>query len=154
MKIGLVADSHDNVPSVTRMLEVFDRMEIEAVIHAGDFVAPFTLKKFLHQKWPLHGVFGNNDGEKDGILKFAPQITEGPVILELGGIQVGLVHDRHDWDDSECDLLVFGHTHQCFYKEIDGRIEINPGELGGWLYGKSTVAVFDTETRDAEIIEV
>ena len=154
MKIGLVADSHDNVPSVIRMIEVFKKTEVDSVIHAEDFVVTFTLNKFLHQDWPFYGVFGNNDGEKNGILKFAPQIATGPFELELGGIKVGVVHDRHDWDDRECDLLVFGHTHQCFYKEIDGRIEINPGELGGWLYGKSTVAVYDTETKDAEIIEV
>ena len=154
MKIGLIADSHDNVPSVNKMTEVFTKIPINAVIHAGDYVAPFTIRRLLNQKWDFYGIFGNNDGEKEGLLKLAPQLVEGPVIFEVGGINIGVVHDREQWNDQPCDLLLFGHTHQCFYKEVDGRIEINPGELCGWLYGKSTVAVFDTETKDAEIIEV
>lgn len=37
---------------------------IELLIHAGDFVAPFTSQSFKELKAPLVGVFGNNDGDK------------------------------------------------------------------------------------------
>lgn len=31
---------------------------------------------------------------------------------------------------------------------------INPGECGGWLYGKSTVAILDMGTSHADIIDL
>jgi predicted phosphodiesterase len=34
----------------------------------------------------------------------------------------------------------------------DGVFLVNPGEAGGWLRGKSTVALLDPAARTAEII--
>jgi len=34
------------------------------VLHAGDFVSPFTALEFKNLNCPLKGVFGNNDGDK------------------------------------------------------------------------------------------
>jgi hypothetical protein len=31
---------------------------------------------------------------------------------------------------------------------------VNPGELSGWLYGKSTLAIADLSTLTAELIEL
>ena len=48
------------------------------------------------------------------------------------------------------DLVVFGHTH-----EVEERIEkglmLNPGEVGGWLTGRCTVALVDLESLEVEI---
>ena len=30
-------------------------------------------------------------------------------------------------------------------------LAVNPGECGGWLTGRATVALFDTEKREAKI---
>jgi len=154
MQIGIVADSHDNAHAVNRMLEIFKKIGVEVVIHAGDYIAPFTVKKFLGRRWRFYGVYGNNDGEREGIRNLTPNITDGPVILTFGDRTFGLVHRREDWNGEECDVLVFGHTHKCYYKKTDTGLEINPGELGGWLSGKSTAAVCNSETLDVEIIEV
>lgn len=154
MHIGIIADSHDNVPAVHRMLEMFKRIKVDAVLHAGDYIAPFSVEKMIGKKWQFYGVFGNNDGEREGISQLTQDIEEGPRLIELGGKTFGLVHDRDDWNRDECDVLVFGHTHMCYYKKTDSLLEINPGELGGWVSGKSTAAVCNTENLDVEIIEV
>ena len=62
------------------------------------------------------------------------------------------------------DVVVFGHTHRVDVKRINGALVINPGEAGGWLCGKSTVALLNdtdlnkTEARpgpiDVEIIAI
>ncbi|HDZ14270.1 MAG TPA: YfcE family phosphodiesterase, partial [Pricia sp.] len=36
MKIGIVADSHDNVPAIKKAVEYFNKSNISFVIHAGD----------------------------------------------------------------------------------------------------------------------
>ncbi|ODS31814.1 MAG: hypothetical protein SCARUB_03062 [Candidatus Scalindua rubra] len=46
MKIGIVADSHDNVPAIKKAVEYFNQSNVEFVIHAGDYIAPFsTIRK-------------------------------------------------------------------------------------------------------------
>lgn len=47
MKIGLIADSHDNLPMIRAAVEVFTAAGVEAVLRAGDIIAPFAAKEFL-----------------------------------------------------------------------------------------------------------
>ncbi|MEY2727405.1 MAG: hypothetical protein RLZZ458_3272, partial [Planctomycetota bacterium] len=37
-------------------------------------------------------------------------------------------------------------------RDRNDRLFINPGETGGWMFRRPTVAVYDTETRQAEIL--
>src|SRR4030042_509218 len=39
------------------------------------------------------------------------------------------------------DVVVFGHTHLPLAERRDGGLLVNPGEAGGWLRGKSTIAL-------------
>ena len=49
-------------------------------------------------------------------------------------------------------MVVFGHTHKPLVERRDGVLLVNPGEAGGWLRGKSTVALLDPAARTAEIV--
>ena len=94
MKIGVMSDSHDNLPAIRRALARFEAEGAEAVIHAGDFVAPFSIKELLKFKGALYGCFGNNDGEKAGIRALWPAVAEPPCELQLGGRRILLTHDE------------------------------------------------------------
>lgn len=78
MRIGLIADTHDNVPMVEKAVALFNREGVSAVFHAGDYVSPFSVKTLM----------------------------------------------------------------------------VNPGECGGWLRGRSTVAIADLETQQGEILDL
>jgi putative phosphoesterase len=53
------------------------------------------------------------------------------------------------------DIVISGHTHDPkIEKTDDGVLHVNPGENCGYLTGKSTIAIIDTITLTAEIIEV
>ena len=54
----------------------------------------------------------------------------------------------------EYDLLIFGHTHNAEVKKIGGSVIVNPGEAGGWLYGKATIAIADLESLSVKIISL
>ena len=43
-----------------------------------------------------------------------------------------MVHNKKDaaWDLGDTDIVIFGHTHKYFEKEIDGRLWLNPGSCG------------------------
>ena len=53
MKAGLIADTPNNLDSISRAVENFNREGIELLIHVGDFVALFTEKPFRTLKAPL-----------------------------------------------------------------------------------------------------
>ncbi len=157
MLIGVVSDTHDRLPMIDAALRLFAERQVEAVIHPGDFVAPFAVRRLLQYKGPLHVTYGNNDGERAGLKELMPQITDGPLFVELGGRSV-LVHHSIDsckGDDIErADIIITGHTHEVVNRLEPGNLLLNPGECGGWVTGRSTVAVVDTDGPSAEVCEL
>ena len=155
MRIGVLSDSHDRMPTLAAALELFAAEKVEAVIHAGDFVAPFAMKRLVTFDGPVHAIFGNNDGERVGLSQIMPSLTPGPLRLELGGRRI-LVHHWIEQTPAELigqsDVVITGHTHEVVNARRDGRLILNPGECCGWLTGRATVAILDTEALDARIV--
>ena len=159
MKIGIIADTHDNMPKIVSAVRIFNKSGVEVVIHAGDYVAPFALRPFEEFHGQFYGVLGNNDGETEGLRKSSMgRILERSLRFELGGAKFYL---RHSFEDPEGSVdagdwkyLVCGHTHKA--RVIKGRkgMFINPGEACGWVSGRSTAAILDTASEEAEIIEI
>jgi len=157
MRIGAIADTHDNLVALAAAVRFFEDQAVEHILHAGDYCAPFALKRLLQTRIPVDGVFGNCDGEREGLAKLLPSLSRGPRRLELGGQKICLIHDRtrlsHE-DIEASDILLFGHTHEPEVQRQEGRLVVNPGECGGWLTGRCTVAVIDTRTLSADIQEI
>jgi putative phosphoesterase len=157
MRIGAISDTHDNLAAMAAALRHFEKAGVEVILHAGDYVAPFALTRLLQARMPVHGVFGNCDGERAGLAKLMPELADGPRHLELGGTKICLVHieKRLTPEDIEAaDIVVCGHTHEPKVERQEGRLMVNPGECCGWLSGRCTVAVIDTQTMSADIEEV
>ncbi|HHT9126012.1 MAG TPA: metallophosphoesterase [Candidatus Brocadiia bacterium] len=165
MKVGIVADSHDNIPMIKKAIEVFNARKVEYLLHAGDYISPFAVKEFLKAEARLLGVFGNNDGEKKGIGMLCNDVYNPPYQTVLGGKKILLTHDVNNLEQDPpislagaFDVVIFGHTHkpEVRFESASGGKEkplyINPGECGGWLSGKGTVSILDLERLEAEII--
>jgi putative phosphoesterase len=157
MKIGVLSDTHDRLPLIDAAIAEFRRIGVEAVIHPGDFVAPFAAKRLLQWPGPLHVCYGNNDGERKGLKAILPQLQDGPIHLELGGRNI-LVHHFVDWCTpphlARADIVITGHTHEPVTETRDGRFYLNPGECCGWVADRCTIALLDTDGPTAEIIEL
>jgi len=155
MEIGLMSDSHDNMDALQKAVDLFNEKVVGAVLHAGDLVAPFTARKLNLLKMPLTITFGNNDGEKFGLSKvFMGKIFEPPHQLIVADKRVLMLHDPVQLgalrDSGHFDLILYGHTHEV--EVSPGRTTVvNPGECGGWLTGKCTVAIWDTDTGEVTI---
>ena len=160
MKIGVLSDTHDRLPTFERALSLFKRLKVDAVIHAGDYIAPFAAKLIAPDvmgETPVHCVYGNNDGEKAGLKGILPQIADGPLRIRLGGKTI-VTHHFIDWlkpaDTQGADIVITGHTHAVVNEVREGRLYLNPGECCGWVGGRCTVALLDLDKPAAEIIEV
>jgi len=161
MKIAVVSDTHDNVRAIsTFCLEVQIR-GVDLILHAGDVISPFAARALLKPSIPIRCVFGNNDGEREGLRAIflnAGEIVTPPLKFEMGGRIYFMVHDilpfHRDLETLKPDVVISGHTHEVDVKHGGKRLYINPGEACGWLSGRHTFVLFDTEKNMTEIIEM
>lgn len=161
MKIGIMADSHDNLPKIRAAIKVFAQEGVGLILHAGDFVAPFAVRAMHDAPARVVAVFGNNDGERIGLAKaFEPigEVHPRIALVEVNGRRIGMVHEDELVAPlaagSALDVLVYGHTHQLDIRCEGNTLVINPGEVGGWLTGKSTVVLLDTQNMQPQVIEI
>ena len=59
MKIGILSDTHDRLPLIEQAVERFNAEAVGLVLHAGDFVSPFTAKPLSELDGDFVGVKGN-----------------------------------------------------------------------------------------------
>jgi uncharacterized protein len=158
MKVVLMADSHDNMNALKKAVHYCNLHQVGAVLHAGDLVAPFVNRVLKDLLAPLTIVFGNNDGEKNGLLQvFKNKIFEPPHETSIDGRRVLMFHDpamiKTVQDADSYDLILHGHIHTVTVQK-EKKLLVNPGELCGWLSGTSTLALWDTEANTAEIVVI
>jgi len=170
MKIAVLSDTHDHMNNILKAVSIINERNADALIHCGDYVAPFVKKWFdgLNEsiKKNFYGVFGNNDGEKLFLKQNLGQICEfaqngNELILELGGKRIFASHMPKQQtidalaNSGSFDIILSGHTHYLSNKKLDnGVLVINPGEVCGYLTGKATFAIIDIEKMESEIIEL
>lgn len=159
MLIGIMSDTHDNLPFVKRAIEIFNEKKVGYVIHAGDYTSPFTLKLFHELQSEYIGIFGNNDGDKLLLQERAGgKIRNQPYIFTLEGKKIVVMHEHFVVDaladSGHFDLVVYGHTHEIDVRKVKKTLVVNPGEVSAYLYGKSTVALVNLGTLEAEIIDL
>jgi putative phosphoesterase len=166
-KIGIISDTHDNLPAVDAALERLEKMGVRLLLHAGDIVAPFTLRRILSRGFEFRGVFGNNDGELLLLSRVARDqgavLTHQPLVTDVGGLRVVVLHGLSGLEETksfvtalaksgEYDLVVYGHTHEVDVRKVGRTLIVNPGEACGYLTGKKSFAVLDTERMEVEIV--
>lgn len=156
MKIGILSDTHDNIPKISKAVNFFRRKKVDLVLHAGDYIAPFSLLPLQKLDCPYRGVLGNNDGEINGLLsKSKGKIKTGCIDLKLEGRRIALIHDKKKINiKKKYDLVIFGHSHHPEIIKNNDTLFLNPGECGGWLTGKSTVAIVDLSNLSTEIFTI
>jgi putative phosphoesterase len=137
MLLGVVSDTHDNQDVIAAAVELFAG-EVDAVIHCGDIVAPFSASQF-NEDFDFYAVRGNNDGEwalQDAVRPFGSYLGEMGE-LSLGGKRIAAYHGTSQpivdalVDSGTYDYVFHGHTHARVHEEADnGTVRINPGGIG------------------------
>ncbi|WP_096394795.1 metallophosphoesterase [Halorubrum trapanicum] len=141
MLIGIVSDTHDDLAAVEAAVSLFEREGVDAVVHCGDFVAPFSVTPF-DADFDFHAVRGNNDGEwavESTVEEFGAYHGEAAALSFDGAggdsVDVAVTHGTSDLvvdalvDCGDYDYVFHGHTHAHGVEERDGTIRVNPGGL-------------------------
>ncbi len=160
MKIGLIADTHNNIALTKKAVEIFREKGVELVIHAGDLTSPKIMDLFSPLKCAF--VLGNSDIDVEMINMHAEEMGCGMVgescELDVGGKKIFVLHGndvplfRKAVSSGKYHYIIKGHTHFFEnYVSSNTRI-INPGTL--YSEEECTVAILDTLTDKVEKIKI
>lgn len=161
MLIGICSDSHDHVEHIKKGVSFFKEKNVTKVIHAGDYCSPFTIPLF--KGLPLHGIFGNNDGDTFLLMKKFEEIgarLHGKFYsFELDSLRFAVYHGTYPEitesleSAGKFDVVISGHTHEPGVLTVGSTVSINPGSMNGFD-GDALVALFDTKTRQVSFHEL
>ncbi|MDX1745674.1 MAG: metallophosphoesterase [Halobacteriales archaeon] len=159
MLIGVVSDTHDNVPAAERIADRFNTAGVEVVIHCGDVIAPPVLPTF--EGFEVHGVLGNNDGEVLGLEAGFEALGEDSSLhgrfadLTFDETHIAVLHGE-SLDEveglaagSRYDYVLYGHHHVHERRTVGDTVVLNPGAHFPTVPAEHRrVAVIDTRGED------
>jgi putative phosphoesterase len=135
--ICLVSDTHENLPAIRVAVPMMVALKPTLVIHCGDIISPPTVEEF--RGLPMRFVFGNNDGERDGLRRKCEELGFGDIAdeleISLGGKHLYVTHGTRPSaldakiDSQAYDYIFHGHTHRRRNEKIGNTRVINPGAL-------------------------
>lgn len=164
MLIAVMSDSHDHIWNLRKALGLCKAEKAGMIIHCGDFVAPFMLKELETAGIPVHGVFGNNDGDQHTLTRLAltelSHITLHAVIGRVETEKGQGIAFTHQADVAHglaaggaFAMVCFGHSHEYGFQKTGSTILLNPGEIMG-KEGFPGFCFVDTETWEIKRVEL
>lgn len=163
LKIGILGDTHDNIPKLKRAVTRLNREAGQIFLHTGDFISPFVIPVLSTLDGEVIGVYGNNDGDHDFLQERCKETRNVSIQgtffeAQYGRARIALLHGHEkgllaDLIESELfDVVVHGHSHRAFIMRRGETLVINPGEVCGYLTGSPTCAVYDTEAGEGRVL--
>lgn len=160
MKIGIISDTHDRIDLTKKVIQKLEDKKCKALIHCGDFCAPFILEELSKFKEKVFCCFGNTD-DRFNSTKTAIKLginLEGDIgEIEIGNKKIAFCHFPNVAENfamsQKYDIVFHGHTHKKREEKIGNTLLVNPGEIMG-RYGKSTYAIYDTKANKVEFFEL
>jgi uncharacterized protein len=175
MKIGIISDTHGNVPMIRKALSYFDGADL--IIHAGDVLyhAPrlgwtdeYNLieanRIFNEIQTPMLFVEGNCDPQVyEELLDWSVRSPYAATILN--GLSIMVTHGHLIDEDAmikqakkqKARIYISGHTHVPVLIEKDGVVLLNPGSPAipklEWK-GKLLKSVAIIEDNNIKIIDI
>ncbi len=172
MKIGIMSDTHDRLEHVKKTIKLFQREQVELIIHCGDWVSPFV-PQYIYSlsprlEIPIESVFGNNEGdhfrffERQKKEKWNIKFHKETFVLEVDGKIIMVYHGSNKQITEafivckKYDVVLTGHTHKTVNETINGVLHVNPGSVSGYSEGHiantGTVAIYETKTNEVRIL--
>jgi putative phosphoesterase len=160
MRLGILADTHDDLAR-TRLAVALLRAEgAEALIHCGDLASPPIVAVLA--VLPSWFVFGNHDADlvphlERAAAEFGVTCLGWGGVVELAGKRIGVVHGHLGVDvrrvlATRPDYLLSGHSH-IPSESLSGAVRrINPGALH--RADEFTVALLEVEAGEVRLLRV
>ena len=161
MKLGILSDTHEHLENIVKAKKVFADRGASPIIHLGDYCAGPSVRAFAGTE--IIGITGNNDGDLPRIMgnfkTIGGDFRGEFCVLEYDGLHIACYHGTVP-EITEAlilcgkyEVVLSGHTHEMHHETRGNVLVLNPGSVHG--FGNTpTVAILDTVTKKAEIIEL
>ena len=143
MTLGIFSDSHYATDRLEETLAFFKDQGVRMLLHAGDIGPIRHLEMIRAAEIPFSAVFGNNDAALRIFAEDYPVWNE-PLYLGAGEIRVKMMHHPL-YMTPDCDLLIYGHTHEPRASLHGTMLVLNPGEVCGRESGRTQCALLKKE---------
>ena len=162
MKIGIIADTHDDVDNLKAALETLQAEGVTTLLHCGDVCGPHMIRALAG--FDVWIVQGNMDG--DVKLAAAAEETFGRGRLAwlqrpaLDGMSVAMIHGDNEEAlraliaSGEYAYVLHGHTHKRRDQMVGRTRVINPGALGGKRPQRYSFCILDPKTGETRFFEL
>ena len=165
MILGVISDIHENFHNLILALEELQRRKVDHILCLGDLINEGVAKVLSISEIPVFMIWGNNDGEVVGVVKTAAREGSNLTVsgntydfMEVDGRRLFLTH----YDDLArpmaasglYDAVFFGHTHLAEITRENDCLIVNPGEIAAQKTSKATLALYDTSSNKAELVEL
>ena len=158
--LGIISDTHENEEAMKKAAAIFKKRNVDFVVHCGDIISPPMPEHF--QGLRMKFVFGNDDGEKNGLInkckEFGFEEIKEELEFEYKGKKFYVYHGTKAkmLDDAiksnKYDYVLTGHTHIKRDERIGKTRIINPGALfRAYPY---TIALLDVAKDKLEFVEI
>lgn len=162
MLIGVISDTHDNLENVEKACGVFRSKNIALVLHAGDITTPYIVRAL--GEFRVIAVWGNCDVDRVPLAQAFSEIggeSKGDFgEIGAGGLSFALYHGVNQnflaglVQSGKYDFVITGHTHSAVIQRETHCILLNPGTAAGVRADRASIALINTASRYAEIVEL
>jgi putative phosphoesterase len=162
VKIGIIADTHDDIENLKAALAALQAEGVTTILHCGDVCGPHMIRALAgFDVWIAQG---NMDG--DFKLTHAVEEAFGPgrlawlQRLALDGTSVAMLHGDNEEAlqnliaSGDYAYVLYGHTHKRRDQTVGRTRVINPGALGGRRPQRYSFCILDLATGDACFVEI
>lgn len=141
MKALVISDSHGNISNIKHVLEFGKKIEVDAIIHCGDWNNLESVNTVINFNIPLYGVIGNADIADNIKRKFSKDLE-----IKLDNKKIFVTHkfSNQDLRFKNYDIVFCGHYHR---QQQVGNV-VNPGALENSI----NFAIYDTTTGKVEFL--
>ncbi|HDD25453.1 MAG TPA: metallophosphoesterase [Chloroflexi bacterium] len=162
MKIGIISDTHDNLPMVQTAVTAIQAEGITHLFHCGDVCGPMVLEALTgFELWIAQGNMDRHSilsGAAVEILGRNPLAWIHKPMLD--GYRIAVLHGENEEALSNLiasgayTYVFHGHTHRR-RDQVFGRTRvINPGALGGTRRQSRSFCILDLSTGEVRFIEL
>ncbi len=158
MKIGIISDTHGNIPFTKAALDLIG--DADHIIHCGDVLPcsskygdgfdPKGLANILAPLKNISYVRGNGDFFSQQLMPAS--IFHDHLLLELGGYRIFATHSHLFRSrmsmlmkamEAEANILCYGHTHSKELDFYDNLLVLNPGSVSLPRDGSNSCAIIE-----------
>ena len=158
--LGIISDTHENEEAIKKAVEILKSKNLDFVVHCGDIISPPMLEHFKGLE--MRFVFGNNDGERNGLNAKAKELGFEEITdekeFEHNRKKFYVYHgtNKNKLDaaikSNKYDYVLTGHTHIKSDEKIGKTRVINPGAL--FRIYPYTIVLLDVEKDKLKFVEV